>query len=74
MFGEVAYFTEVPQMESVVSLSVCRILAIPRARYEALCQDFPIGARTVLENLKRQAQQVHPSPTFPPTCTRFRSA
>jgi hypothetical protein len=58
VFGEVAYFTEVPQMESVVSLSVCRILAIPRASYESLCQDFPIGSRTVLENLKRQAQQV----------------
>eukprot|EP00884_Botryococcus_braunii_P021334 jgi/Botrbrau1/7885/Bobra.9_2s0059.2 len=58
VFGEVAYFTEVPQMESVVSMSVCRILAIPRARYETLCQDFPIGARTVLENLKRQAQQL----------------
>lgn len=29
-FAEVAYFTEVPKAEAVRSLTVCRVLVIPR--------------------------------------------
>jgi CRP-like cAMP-binding protein len=29
-FAEVAYFTEVPKAEAVRSLTICRVLVIPR--------------------------------------------
>ena len=57
-FAEIAFFTEVPQANSVRTVSMCRILVVPRTAYAAVAVDFPIGARTVLENLKQRAQSV----------------
>lgn len=52
-----AFFTEVSQHESVRSISVCRMLTIPRAAYHSVASHFPIGSRRVLENLLVKAQQ-----------------
>ena len=46
------------QLETVRSISVCRVLVLPRAAYEAVAAAFPIGARTVLTNLLSRAQEV----------------
>ena len=56
-FGEVAFFTEVSQHDSVRSISVCRVLTIPRAAYHSVASHFPIGSRRVLENLLVKTQQ-----------------
>ena len=53
-----AFFTEIPQIESVHSLTVAKVLTITRAAYVAVSNSFPIGARTVLENLSELAEQV----------------
>ncbi|KAK9810819.1 hypothetical protein WJX73_009788 [Symbiochloris irregularis] len=57
MVGGVAFFTEVPQMESVHSLTTCKILVVPRHRYDQLVSSFPLSARAVLLNLQRQCEQ-----------------
>ncbi len=58
VFGEVAFFTEVSQHEGVRSTTVCRVLTIPRDAYQAMTAAFPIGARSVLENLRTRTQEV----------------
>ncbi len=57
-FGEVAFYTEVAQLETVRSVSVCRILVVPRGAYNSIAAAFPIGARTVLTNLLARAHEV----------------
>lgn len=59
-FAEVAYFTEVPKAEAVRSMTVCRVLVIPRSTYNAVAHDFPLSARQVLQNLQQRAQEVGP--------------
>ncbi|KAK9903334.1 hypothetical protein WJX75_003130 [Coccomyxa subellipsoidea] len=56
-FGEVAFYTEVAQLETVRSVSVCRILVVPRAAYNSTASAFPIGARTVLTNLLARSHE-----------------
>jgi ankyrin repeat protein/CRP-like cAMP-binding protein len=57
-FAEVAFFTEAPKAESVRALTVCRLLVVSRATYNALAADFPVSARRVLENLKERAERL----------------
>lgn len=45
-------------MESVHSLTTCRVLVVPRHRYDQLVSSFPLSARAVLLNLQRQCEQV----------------
>jgi len=45
-----------PQL--VRSLTTCRVLVVPRAAYVAIAADFTQSARTVLENLQKQAEQL----------------
>ena len=40
------------------SVSVCRVLVVPRGAYDQVSAAFPIGARTVLTNLLARAQEV----------------
>ena len=56
--GEVAFFTEVAQLETVRTVSVCRIMVVPRIAYNSISQAFPIGARAILTNLLTRAQEV----------------
>ena len=58
--GEVAFFTEIAQLEMVRTVSVCRILVIPRIAYNSIAAAFPIGARAILTNLLSRAQEVEP--------------
>ncbi len=58
IFGEIAFFTEVPQLEGVRACSVARVLSVPRNAYNGTAAAFPLGARSLLENLRVRAQQV----------------
>jgi hypothetical protein len=46
----------------VRTVSVCRILVVPRSAYNTIAAAFPIGARTVLTNLLARAQEVGSPP------------
>ena len=59
-FGEIAFFTEIPQIESVKSLTVAKVLTIPRQTYQDITASFPINARMVLENLNDYVEAVRP--------------
>jgi hypothetical protein len=61
-FGEIAFFTEIPQIEAVKSLTVAKVLTIPRQTYQDITASFPINARMVLENLNEYVEAVRPSP------------
>eukprot|EP00891_Asterochloris_glomerata_P006788 jgi/Astpho2/6788/Aster-07232 len=56
-FGEVAFFTEIPQLEFVRTVSVCRVMAVPRAAYDSIKAAFPIGTRQMLKNLEDRAAE-----------------
>ncbi|CAL5221935.1 g4209 [Coccomyxa viridis] len=56
--GEVAFFTEIAQLEMVRTVSVCRILVVPRIAYNSIAAAFPIGARAILTNLLARAQEM----------------
>lgn len=45
-------------MQTVRTRTACRLLAITRASYNDIATMFPISARTVLENLLTQAEQL----------------
>lgn len=53
-----AFFTEIAQLETVRTVSVCRILVVPRIAYASIAGAFPIGARAILTNLLTRAQEV----------------
>eukprot|EP00878_Enallax_costatus_P011541 GHUV01012048.1.p1 GENE.GHUV01012048.1~~GHUV01012048.1.p1 ORF type:complete len:746 (+),score=322.29 GHUV01012048.1:330-2567(+) len=58
VIGEVAFFTEVPQLELIRSLTVCRVLVVPRPAFVALASDFPHSCTSMLEALQKNAEQV----------------
>ncbi len=64
--GEVAFFTEIAQLEMVRTVSVCRILVVPRIAYNSIAAAFPIGARAILTNLLDRAQEVPSEPAQAP--------
>ena len=41
-------------LQLVRSLTVCRVLVVPRPAYSALASDFPLSATAVLEALQAQ--------------------
>lgn len=57
-FGEVAFFTEIPQMQTVRTMTVCRVLVVPRSAYHSIKTAFPVGTRQVLDNLQAHAELV----------------
>ena len=66
--GEVAFFTEIAQLEMVRTVSVCRILVVPRIAYNSIAAAFPIGARAILTNLLDRAQEVPSEPARAQSC------
>ena len=57
-FGEVAFFTEIPQMQTVRTVTVCRVLVVPRTAYQVIKSAFPLGTRQMLDNLQAHAELV----------------
>ena len=56
--GEVAFFTEIPQMQTVRTVTVCRVLVVPRTAYQTIKSAFPLGTRQMLDNLQAHAELV----------------
>lgn len=58
--GDVGFFTESPQVDSVACLTVCKTLTMSQATYKMLAQDHPGSVGQILNNLlhKVQAMQV----------------
>jgi CRP-like cAMP-binding protein len=56
--GEVSFFTDVPHCGTARTATVSRVLVIPRAAWERVSADFPLGTRTVLDNLRGRAQEL----------------
>ena len=59
-FGEVAFFTEIPQMQTVRTATVCRVLVVPRSAYHNIKSAFPLGTRQMLDNLQEHAESASP--------------
>ena len=49
--GEIGFFTESPQVDSVLSLTVCKTLTMSRSTYKLLAQDHPGSVGKILQNL-----------------------
>jgi hypothetical protein len=47
-----------PPPQLVRSLTVCRVLVVPRPAYAALAADFPLSSTSMLEALQKNAEQV----------------
>ena len=49
--GAIGFFTESPQITSVISLTVCKTLTISLSSYKLLAQNHPSSAGKILQNL-----------------------
>lgn len=49
--GEIGFFTESPQVHSVVTVITCKTLTISQSTYKVLVQDHPGSAGKILQNL-----------------------
>mmetsp|Transcript_35225 Transcript_35225/g.76426 ORF Transcript_35225/g.76426 Transcript_35225/m.76426 type:complete len:788 (+) Transcript_35225:224-2587(+) len=49
--GEIGFFTESPQVDSVACLTVCKTLTISQSAYKLLAQDHPSSVGKILKNL-----------------------
>lgn len=54
--GDIGFFTESPQVDSVTCMTVCKTLTISQAAYGLLAQDHPGAAGKILQNLFTRVQ------------------
>ncbi|CAB9524106.1 Potassium channel AKT1 [Seminavis robusta] len=54
--GEIGFFTESPQVDSVTSLTVCKTLTMSRSAYKLLAQDHPGSVGKILHNLLKKVE------------------
>lgn len=57
--GEIAFFTESPQVDSVVTVTTCKTLTISQSTYKILVQDHPGSAGKILQNLLEKVESLH---------------
>ncbi|KAL7476990.1 hypothetical protein ACHAW6_002813 [Cyclotella cf. meneghiniana] len=55
--GEIGFFTESPQIHSVLSVTVCKTLTMPRSTYKLLAQDHPGSVAKILQNLLTKVER-----------------
>lgn len=58
--GEIGFFTESPQVDSVISLTVCKTLSMSRSTYKLLAQDHPGSVGKILKNLLAKVERSPP--------------
>jgi CRP-like cAMP-binding protein len=63
--GEIGFFTESPQVDSVVSLTVCKTLTMSRSTYKLLAQDHPGSVGKILQNLLEKVEKMALQKTLP---------
>jgi CRP-like cAMP-binding protein len=54
--GDIGFFTESPQVDSVACVTVCKTLTISQAAYKLLAQDHPGSVGKILNNLLKKVQ------------------
>jgi CRP-like cAMP-binding protein len=57
--GEIAFFTESPQVDSVVTVTTCKTLTISQSTYKILVQDHPGSAGKILQNLLEKVESMN---------------
>jgi ankyrin repeat protein len=60
--GEIGFFTESPQVDTVVCLTVCKTLTMPRETYRELCVDHPGSVGRILQNLLARVEEMTDTP------------
>jgi CRP-like cAMP-binding protein len=56
--GEIGFFTESPQIDSVACLTVCKTLTISQSAYKLLAQDHPGSVGKILQNLLAKVEEL----------------
>jgi ankyrin repeat protein len=56
--GEIGFFTESPQVDSVACLTVCKTLTISQSAYKLLAQDHPGSVGKILQNLLAKVEEL----------------
>lgn len=56
--GDIGFFTESPQVDSVACLTVCKTLTISQAAYKMLAQDHPGSVGKILNSLLKKVQRM----------------
>lgn len=56
--GDIGFFTESPQVDSVACLTVCKTLTMSQASYKLLEQDHPSSVGKILQNLLTKVQSM----------------
>lgn len=56
--GDIGFFTESPQVDSVASLTICKTLTIPQSNYKLLAQDHPGSVGKILQNLLAKVEKM----------------
>jgi ankyrin repeat protein/CRP-like cAMP-binding protein len=54
--GEIGFFTESPQLFSVISVTVCKTLTLSRQSYQILAEDHPGSSGKILHNLLQKVE------------------
>lgn len=56
--GEIGFFTESPQVDSVSCLTVCKTLTMSQSMYKLLAQDHPGSVGKILRNLLAKVEEM----------------
>ncbi|KAG7349409.1 ankyrin repeat domain protein [Nitzschia inconspicua] len=71
--GEIGFFTESPQVESVTCLTVCKTLTISRSDYKLLENDHPGSVGKILQNLLAKVEELSLKIDLPEKLTVLRA-
>ena len=56
--GEIGFFTESPQVDSVSCLTVCKTLTMSRSTYKLIAEDHPGSVGKILQNLLTKVEEM----------------
>jgi ankyrin repeat protein/CRP-like cAMP-binding protein len=70
--GELGFFTDSPQIHSVVSVTVCKTLTMSRSNYKLLTQDHPGSVGKILQNLLSKVERASMQAQLPKSLEELR--
>ena len=71
--GDIGFFTESPQLNSVSCLTVCKTLTMSRSAYKLIAEDHPGSAGKILQNLLGRVEREMQSIPLPQDLDRLRA-
>jgi CRP-like cAMP-binding protein len=71
--GELGFFCESPQVDSVTSLTVCKTLTMSRSTYKLIAQDHPGSVGKILQNLLNKVENMYTLVELPTPLTVLRT-